>query len=151
MPSDEGEMRLGPTMVRQRAGMPRCTFTRRFLGVVSLVVSGSCLAASEELRISGPLTAAYRAVADHLCSDMEYLRCLEVSARQCNADLGTDELRVCLDQSYIVRDSPGAGAATSGPLIPTGLVECIYAAHIDLRGLRPADVNSCMASAKLDK
>jgi hypothetical protein len=97
------------------------------------------------------LAAAYQAVADHVCSDLEYLACLEISERQCNADLATEDLRACLGQPYVVSDSPGAGGATSGLSVPTGLVECIYAAHIDRRGLRPADVNACMGSAKLDE
>lgn len=89
----------------------------------------------------------YDLVSAHLCEDAEYLSCLEVSAGQCRQDLASAPLQRCGQGFYVYRVQPGQDPAPRS--IPTGMIECIYAAHIELRGLDASEVHTCMSQAKL--
>lgn len=92
--------------------------------------------------------AAYDVLADHLCSDSEYLSCLAVSGEQCRNDLEAEAVRQCGQQAYASR-LPERGEP--GSRVPAGMVECVYVAHVDLRRRNTAAVTQCLAQAKLEQ
>lgn len=91
---------------------------------------------------------SYPTVAEHLCNDPEYLSCLQVSPGPCASDLRQPEIEACGRGPYLMSD--GAEIRNQADVvIPRGMVECVYTAHVALRGLDQATVNRCMAEAKL--
>ena len=88
----------------------------------------------------------YAILASHLCTDLEYLTCLQITSDQCRNDLQEPGAAACGRGPYIVRDAPGLAP---GAVVPSEMVECVYTAHVSLRSLDRADINRCMSAAKL--
>jgi hypothetical protein len=124
-----------------------------YLAVAAGLVAGLCIA--EEPALGDPLAASsdagpYDLTVAHLCADGEYLACLEASPEECHRDLQATDVKACAGKPYIVAYlNPEAGMKAAHPIVPVDLVECVYAAHVQLRGLDQLQVNACMAQAKL--
>ena len=129
-------------------------FPPHTLDLVTLVLllgPGTLSVGAEEATAREPSnpasSAPYDLVTSHLCGDREYLSCLQVSADRCRAELDQEPVRACGGTAdFAVLSYP---PEARGNVVPRGLVECIYTAHIELRGLPADEVNRCMGDAKL--